>query len=200
MFASDGQGADPELIERLRDKDKRALALAYDRYGHLVYSLLVRITRNPALAEDLLVEVFFRLWTHSPVSCSDKGSLSVWIFSIARTMALDQIRSGDARFRTRPCSLEEVHVPESATFESSGPLIARETMRAAFAELTTNQQRVLELAYFEGLSQSEIAVKLEEPVAIINSWMRSGLSRMRAAVQENQHDSTAKRQILGKTG
>ncbi|MGI8960935.1 MAG: sigma-70 family RNA polymerase sigma factor [Bryobacteraceae bacterium] len=175
--------SDSELIERLCKRDERALAFTYDRYSRVIYSLLVRITRNPSLAEDLLQEVFMRVWTHAHVFVPSKGSLAVWMLSIARNMAIDHARSAEARFIVRLRSIENLDflccAGNSGTRNS---VIESVVVAAAFSNLPSNQQRALELAYFEGYSQSEIAARLHEPLGTVKSWMRSGLSRMRKTI------------------
>jgi RNA polymerase sigma-70 factor, ECF subfamily len=110
----------------------------------------------------------------------------VWLVSIARNMAIDHVRSAQARFATRLRPMEEVeqlsmagaaHEPESAIDRSRA-------VNAGFANLTANEKQVLELAYFEGCSQTEIAERLREPLGTVKSWTRSALSRMRKVIQE----------------
>lgn len=184
--ARTGDNTDSELINRLCNRDQRALVVLYDRYARVVYSLIVRITRNPSSAQDLLQEVFLRVWTHAHVFAPAKGSLSIWILRIARNMALDHVRSNQAQFTMRlrpvenldfPCCADKSHAPNS--------MIASVVVRAAFANLPSNQQRVLKLAYFEGYSQTEIAALLHEPLGTVKSRMRSGLRCMRMAINGN---------------
>ncbi len=109
-----------ELIERLRKRDAEGLAAAYDRYGKLVYSLFVRITRDQSAAEDLVQELFIRLWNRAREFDSSRGALGVWIMSIARNMAIDHVRSAQSRFAKRLQSLDYIdqvcfsHAPNDA--------------------------------------------------------------------------------------
>src|SRR3954449_7956168 len=89
------------LIEQLRQRDPGALEAAYDRYSAVVYSLFLRITRDQSVAEDLVQELFIRVWSRARSFDSSKGALGVWILSIARNMAIDHVRSAQARFATR---------------------------------------------------------------------------------------------------
>ena len=178
-------GADAELINGLRNRDPKGLALAYDRYGRTAYSLFVRITHDQSVAEDLVQELFIRLWNRAQDFDSNRGALGVWILSIARNMAIDYVRSAQARFATRLRPIDHVdqlcfsHNPSDPTSRID---IVR-TVKSAFEVLNENEKRVLELAYFEGFSQSEIAARIHEPLGTVKSWMRSALSRLRAAVK-----------------
>ena len=173
-----------DLIEGLQKRDPAALAAVYDRYGQVVYSLFLRITRDQSAAEDLVQELFIRVWNNARQFNAARGSLSVWILSVARHMAIDHIRSAQSRFASKLRPLEDAErirsMPDAGTHESI--LDQVRTVNAAFSYLNLNQKRVLELAYFEGFSQTEIAEKLNEPLGTVKSWMRSGLSKLRAAV------------------
>ncbi len=105
---------DAELIAGLRKRDAAALSALYDRYGHIVYSLFLRITRDESTAEDLVQELFLRLWNHAHDFDEAKGSAGVWILSIARNMAIDHLRSAGARFATRLRPIEQAERTHAA--------------------------------------------------------------------------------------
>jgi RNA polymerase sigma-70 factor, ECF subfamily len=176
---------DADLIDRLRRRDAEGLAAAYDRYGRIAYSLFLRITRDQSASEDLVQELFIRLWNRGGEFDSNKGTLGVWISSIARNMAIDHVRSSQARLSSRSCSLEHIErLSTNARADDPESFIDRaRRVSAAFANLNSNEKRVLELAYFDGFSQSEIAERLKEPLGTVKSWTRSGLSRMRRAIE-----------------
>jgi RNA polymerase sigma-70 factor (ECF subfamily) len=179
-------GNDSELIERIKRRDPDGLAAAYDGYGPIAYSVLLRITRDRSVAEDLLQELFLRLWNRAHDFDVNRGGLGVWIVSIARNMAIDYIRSAQARFHHRLRSIEDV---DPSRLSGNPPANAESildicrTVSAAFTNLNENEKRVLQLAYFEGCSQSEIAARLNEPLGTVKSWVRSGLGRLRAAMK-----------------
>jgi RNA polymerase sigma-70 factor (ECF subfamily) len=177
--------SDAELIQRLQARDPEALAAVYDRYGQLAYSLIIRITRDEGIAEDLVQELFLRVWNHAREFNRERGALGVWILSIARHMAIDYKRSAQGRFRTRLRPIENTDHPcfsyKSETAESA--IDRMRMVKEAFSGLSSDQKRVLELAYFEGCSQSEIARKLKEPLGTVKSWMRSALERLRMAAK-----------------
>lgn len=177
--------ADAELIRRLQTRDPDALAAVYDRYGQLAYSLFIRITRDEGTAEDLVQELFLRVWSHAREFNFERGTLGVWILSIARHMAIDHTRSAQARFSTRLRPIEHTD-PRCFSYRSEevdSTIDRARTVNEAFSTLSSDQKRVLQLAYFEGCSQSEIAEKLKEPLGTVKSWMRSGLERLRAAAK-----------------
>ena len=174
------------LIEQVGKRDSDALGVLYDRYGQAVYSLFIRTVRDRAAAEDLTQELFLRVWNRARYFDPQKGSLGVWILSIARNMGINHVRSAESRFSAKLRPIEHVDF----RVESTNTVIPSETaidnvrvVQSAFSYLNQKQKRVLELAYFEGLSQSEIAAKLGEPLGTVKSWMRSGLMRMREAIQ-----------------
>lgn len=182
MIESSGDAA---LIERLRGRDPDALAAAYDRYSSIVYSLFLRITRDQSVAEDLVQELFIRVWSHATSFDARKGALGVWILSIARNMAIDHIRSAHARFanRLRPIEHAERSASGNGGHDAESLIDQSRAVNAAFASLNFNQKRVLELAYFQGFSQSEIANQLHEPLGTVKSWMRSALISLRSAIK-----------------
>lgn len=174
-----------ELVAKLHARDTDGIAAAYDRYGRLAYSLFVRITRDQSVAEDLVQELFLRVWNRSREFDPNKGTFGVWILAIARNMAIDHVRSAQSRFQIKLRSLEQTD-QLAFSYKPSDPvsiLDGAKAVREAISELTPNQKRVLEMAYFEGFSQSEIAAKLQEPLGTVKSWTRSALERLRAVVK-----------------
>jgi RNA polymerase sigma-70 factor (ECF subfamily) len=173
-----------ELIERIKRREPEGLTAIYDRFASAAYSVFVRITHDPAAAEDLLQELFFRIWNRGRHFDATKGGLGVWILAIARNMAIDYVRSAHARFKTRLLPIDDINplFLSSKSKELEGTL-DRRAIKAALSALNANEKRVLELAYFEGLSQTEIAAKLDEPLGTVKSWMRSGLGRLRLAMK-----------------
>jgi RNA polymerase sigma-70 factor, ECF subfamily len=174
-----------ELVEKLRNNDPDGLADAYDRYGRVVYSLFVRITHDQSAAEDLVQELFLRLWNRRRDFDANRGALGAWLLSIARNMAIDHIRSAQARFQSK---LRPIDQTDTLRFsykpsEPANVIDSAKAVQEALAELKPNHRKVLELAYFEGYSQSEIAARLEEPLGTVKSWMRAALERVRVAVK-----------------
>lgn len=178
--------SDVDLLNRMRERRSETLQVLYDRYAQIVYSLFFRTTRDTATAEDLVQELFLRVWNRAQYFDPQKGSLGVWILSVARNMAIDHARSAGARFSAKVRPIEESDYqldPKQHSGEHHSAIDDVRTVQAAFSYLSLKQKQVLELAYFEGLSQSEIAAKLSEPLGTVKSWMRSGLTRMREAIR-----------------
>lgn len=177
--------ADSELIARIQKRDPDGLAEAYNRYSGIAYGLFMRITHDQAVAEDLLQELFLRVWNRAREFDAAKGALGVWIISIARNMAIDYLRSAQARFGARLRPIENV---DPSSF-SRGPvdveaiLDSRRAVSDAMSNLSSNERKVLELAYFEGCSQSEIAKRLNEPLGTVKTWTRAGLTRLRGVMR-----------------
>ena len=184
MQAAD-KAVEARIIELLRARNPEGLAAAYDAYARTAFSLLVRITRDSAFAEDLLQEVFLRLWNHAKDFDSNRGTLGVWIMSITRNIAIDHMRSARTRFATRLHNIENADAPCFATDPGSpeSRINDRATVRDAFTALSAEEKRVVELAYFDGFSQTEIAERLQTPLGTVKSRTRSALQRLRAAVK-----------------
>jgi RNA polymerase sigma-70 factor (ECF subfamily) len=176
--------AESELIERIKRREPEGLTAVYDRFGGIAYSVFFRITRDHATAEDLLQELFLRIWNRCRHFDETKGALGVWIVSIARNMAIDYVRSSQARFTARLSPLEDINpLFLSSTSKELESALDRRVIKAALANLSANEKHALELAYFDGLSQTEIAAKLDEPLGTVKSWIRSGLGKLRLAMK-----------------
>jgi RNA polymerase sigma-70 factor (ECF subfamily) len=169
-----------QLIQQVAKQDREAFSQLYDRFSALVFTLAMRMLKVRSDAEDLLQEVFVQLWRQAGSYSQERGSPEAWIISIARSRAIDKIRSirrMEKHFvlTDDPSSAESSLSAESSAAESE----VRITMNSALANLPEAQRRVLELAYFDGLTQTEIADRLAEPLGTIKTRMRSGIQRLR---------------------
>lgn len=169
------------LVERLKKREPRAVAELYDRYGRAVYSLILRIVRNTAVAEDLVQETFLRIWNRVHAFDAERGALGGWMLAVARNRALDYVRSVDGRMAQQISQFEEFDNPGAFTdFEEKLFNIDRARLvRDAMAKLNANQREVIEMAYYEGLSQSEMAQRLNQPLGTVKTWARSALKVLR---------------------
>lgn len=161
----------PDLMGRLAAGDAAALAEFYDRYAGLVNALALRILRDGADAEDVVQEVFLQAWRQAERFDVGRGSPEAWLCTMARSRALDRLRK---RVSRREDSDEAAPVSTAAPRNEVALAV-----RKALASLTDDQRRALELAYYEGLTQSEIAARLEEPLGTVKTRMRTAMIRMR---------------------
>jgi RNA polymerase sigma-70 factor (ECF subfamily) len=172
---------DRALIERLQRRDPQALAELYDRYGRLAYSLVLRVVRDRAIAEDLVQETFLRVWNRVRSIDSERGAIGPWLLAIARNRAIDYLRSSAGRDRSSAVELDESdHAPLYREMEA-GLLVSDQVrrVRAAMEKLAPNHRTVVELAYFEGLSQPEMSAKMGQPLGTIKTWVRTALQSLR---------------------
>jgi RNA polymerase sigma-70 factor, ECF subfamily len=168
------------LIQRISAQNRDAFSQFYDRYSPIVYALALRMLRAQSDAEDLLQEVFLQVWRQATAYSAERGSPEAWLINIARSRAIDKLRSIRRRERSfiltdDPAGAESADNVETSAAESETKLV----MKSALSNLPAAQRRVLELAYFDGLSQTEIAARLAEPLGTIKTRMRSGLQRLR---------------------
>lgn len=177
---------DLPLIEAMMRGDQTAMSTLYDRYAPGVLGLALRITREQADAEDVVVDTFAQVWREASRFENQRGSVAAWLATIARSRALDLLRSRGRRRRLNDAAEAEASVsaPAMGTVAPSpmSALLADERTRrvqTALATLPASQRAALELAYFEGLSQSEIAERLGEPLGTVKTRMRLGLRRLR---------------------
>jgi RNA polymerase sigma-70 factor, ECF subfamily len=171
---------DAELVVRLQRRDPQALAELYDRYGRLAYSLIVRVVRDGALAEDLVQETFLRVWNRAQGIDATRGAVGPWLLAVARNRAIDYLRSASGRERNA-LELEEVDHPSLYT-DMERDILASDkarAVRAALAKLAPKQREVIELAYFEGLTQTEMAERMGQPLGTVKTWVRAALKNLR---------------------
>jgi RNA polymerase sigma-70 factor (ECF subfamily) len=174
-------GNDPvKLIRRVAAGDREAFGRLYDRYAPLVFAFALRVLGRRPEAEDLLQEVFLQAWRQAAAYRQERGTPEAWLSTITRSRAIDRLRS----IRRREKSFVPIQDPSGVDLpgrvEASGSESdARLTLHGVLTELTTAQRIVLEMAYFEGLTQAEIATRLGEPLGTVKTRIRSGLERLR---------------------
>ncbi|HEX5322401.1 MAG TPA: sigma-70 family RNA polymerase sigma factor [Capsulimonadaceae bacterium] len=177
---------DPDLARRLKNRDPRAMAELYDRYGRIAFALILRIVRNEGAAEDLVQETFIRVWNRVHAFDHEKGALGPWVLAVARNRAIDYLRSVEARLEKNALELDKLEQPGLFMNVDNTVLnIDRvRQLRGAFEKLTPNQRLVLELAYYEGLSQTEMAERLKQPLGTVKTWVRTALKLLRDELGE----------------
>ena len=171
---------DHDLLAACAEGDEQALGSLYDRYGKVAYGLALRVVRDAALAEDAVQEAFLAVWRQAASFDRSRGRPSTWILTFVHRRAVDLVRS-QARFNALPDELA-VKAPQAVVAESAGDdATLRETRReaqAALATLAEPERQVLELAYWGGLTQSEIATALGIPAGTVKSRTFNALARL----------------------
>ena len=177
---------DHDLIAACAEGDEQALGSLYDRFGKVAYRLALRVVRDSALAEDVVQEAFLMVWRQAESFDPFRGKASTWIFTLVHRRAVDVVRR-QARFKALPDQLE-VMAPQSVVAESVDDDVelreARRDVRAALATLSEVEREVLELAYWGGLTQSEIATSLGIPTGTVKSRTFNALSHLREALSQ----------------
>lgn len=179
--------ADRQLVARMATGDESALAQLYDRHARTAYAIAFAITRERADAEEAVADAFNQVWRNAAQYEADRGSVAAWLATMTRTRALDVLRARGRRLRAleRAAHLDETGLatpvaaadaPDRAPERDE----ARRLVTSSLAELPLPQRRVVELAYFNGLTQSEIAAELQEPLGTVKTRMRAALEKLRA--------------------
>lgn len=170
--------SDARLIVSVRMGDQQAMGELYDRYSSLVYSVALRVLGETGAAEDVLQEVFMQLWRRPEGFDSARGSLAPWLAVIARNRAIDAIRK-----RKPETDLEDVILSvEPDLTDGADRKLAAEQVRRKLGEMPELQRSALEMAFFEGLTHSEIAAKTGTPLGTIKTRIRTALTSLRTAV------------------
>jgi RNA polymerase sigma-70 factor (ECF subfamily) len=180
--ASDDARADIALLGRVIARDGRAIGELYDRHSRLLYGLILRILRNRSEAEEVLQEVFVQVWTRADTYNVELGAPVAWLVRIARNRAIDQIRSNSVRARTAEATPlpPPVETPEArAVMSEQQRAIAR-----ALDTLPLEQRELIEHAYFQGLTQSELAERFHLPLGTVKTRVRTGMMALRRELQQ----------------
>ena len=181
--SAETQAEDRDCLRRLAAGDSDAAGHLYDRHARAMYSLVLRIVADEGDAEDVVQEVFAQAWRQAVRYDPSRGAVGAWLLMMARTRAIDRLRAGSRR-RAR-----ETEVEAAGSAPGPGPLegaVAGETRRhvlRAMEELTDVQRRALELAYFEGMTHTEVAAALGEPLGTIKTRIRQGMLHLKERLQ-----------------
>src|SRR6267378_1650520 len=171
---------DRELIRRMASKDANALDTFYTCYNRVAFSFVLRIVGNREDAEDVLTDVFWQVWEQSSRYDSSRGKPIAWLLTIARTRAIDCLRSTN-RQHTRNDDFEEER-PAAPPPSEPDPFVTADTrnaMREALQTLSEQQRIPLEMAYFQGMSHTEIAASLGQPLGTVKDRIRTGMTHLR---------------------
>ncbi|WP_225913720.1 sigma-70 family RNA polymerase sigma factor [Leptolyngbya ohadii] len=176
---------DLELLNAVKRGQVECLGILYDRYARLVYGLAFRILENAEEAEDVTQDVFLTLWRQDAYNPS-RGSLSSFLTTMTRSRSIDKLRARGTkqRFLQRWQSLVRTESAPASPLETVSVQERSERVREALSQLPDTERQVLEIAYYEGLSQSEISERLQVPLGTVKSRSRQGLLKLRRTLQD----------------
>ena len=181
------ESTDIELLNALKAGQINALSTLYDRYANLVYGLALRILNEPEEAEDVTQEVFLKIWNRFNLYDPSRGSFSSFLVTMARSRAIDKLRSRGSRFRF--LQRWQSIIAHSASSESPLDCASMEErsqlVQSALTTLSDNERQILEISYYEGLSYSATAKRLDLPLGTVKSRARTGLRKLRHALKHS---------------
>ena len=178
---------DLELMARISARDQTAFASLYDRYSEVLYTLILRVVKTSDNAEDILQEVFLQLWNKAALFSESRGSVYTWLISMARNKAIDHLRSKERAPQESGIDAA-IALPETGYL--ADPLHAtisaecERHMKDALALLTSQQREIIELSYYGGYTQTQIAERMAVPLGTVKTWMRQGMLTLRAYLKE----------------
>jgi RNA polymerase sigma-70 factor, ECF subfamily len=175
--------SDEALLSLAASSDDQALAELYDRFGGVAYGLALRILRDEALAQDAVQEAFLAVWRSADRFLAERAKASTWILTLVHRRAVDLVRREDRR-RGEPLEHGAEPVAPATTEDEATIGFERRVVQEALRQLTPEQREALELGYYGGLTQSELAERLGQPLGTIKSRMFTGLSRLRDLLAE----------------
>jgi RNA polymerase sigma-70 factor, ECF subfamily len=183
--------SDEAVVALIARSDQDALAELYDRFGRVAYGLAVRVLRDEKLAEDAVQEAFLSAWRNADRFIPERAKASTWLLTFVHRRAVDLVRREDRR-RAEPLPESSEQPLGGSTEEDVWLRFERERVQAALLRLPDQQREALELAYYGGFSQSELAERLGQPVGTIKSRMFAGLARLRELLAEPNGESAWK--------
>ncbi len=191
-FAVPGSETFPALIARIAAGDRDAFGRFYDLASPLAFGLIRRVLRDPDAAAEVLQEVFWQVWQEASQYDPKRGSPEAWLVMRAKTRAIDRLRSMRRRDRTFVAPVDEsvAQAPDRQADDPAAAAADRGLVQTALAQLPEPQRRVIELAFFDGLTQTEIAARLGEPLGTVKTRARLGLERLRGALRGERLSAT----------
>jgi RNA polymerase sigma factor (sigma-70 family) len=187
--------SDEALVALVARGDESALADLYDRVGRVAYGLAFRIVRDDRLAEDAVQEGFLAAWRSAAGFSPERAKASTWILTLVHRRAVDLVRREDRR-RAEPLdAVAEAAEPASSAEDAAWRRFERERVQEALSRLPDAQREAIELAYYRGFTQSELAERLGEPLGTIKSRMFAGLARLRELLDDSAKDGTWNREF-----
>jgi RNA polymerase sigma-70 factor (ECF subfamily) len=180
--------SDEAVLALVARADEQALSELYRRFGRLAYGLAFRILRDDALAQDAVQEAFLGVWRSAGRFTAERAKPSTWLLTLVHRRAVDLVRREERR-RTEPLQPDS-EPPGSASPDEAELLNQRQTIREALRKLPSEQREAIELAYYGGYTQSELAERLGQPLGTIKSRMFTGLARLRETLEETAVSQT----------
>jgi RNA polymerase sigma-70 factor (ECF subfamily) len=179
MHPPENHEEDTELLVRIHGGDDQAMASLYDRYSRIVYSVALRVLRDAASAEDVLQEIFMQVWRNPKSFSPARGSLGGWLAVVTRNRSIDALR------RKRPMDpIDELQLPSKCNLaDEAERSTMMERARVVIQQLPVEQRKTLEMAFFDGLTHSEIAEMTGDPLGTVKTRIRSALLALRKAFQ-----------------
>ena len=184
--ASQSRQADQASLERIARGDEHALAELYDRHARLIFSLALRILQVRADAEDIVQEIFAQVWAQAARYDPSRGAVAAWMLMLARSRAIDRLRARKARPEAGGETDAAERIPDAAVTQDLELLSAEQAsrLRRALEGLPEAQREALELAYYEGLTHAEVAVRLAEPLGTIKTRIRQAVIKLRESLSQ----------------
>ena len=190
------EGLRPEdavsLVARMAKGDREAFSRFYDALASVAFGLIRRVLRDPGVAEEVLQDVFWEVWRDAPQYDPGRGSPEAWLLMRAKSRAIDKLRSIRRRGQTFVAPVDEsvARAPDTVANRPGAALEERGQVERGLTQLPAAQRQVIELAFFGGLTQSEIATRLGEPLGTVKTRARLGLERLRSVLGGEQRPTT----------
>lgn len=181
--------SDEDCLAAISRGNEQALANLFDRYNRILFSFITRILSERQDAEDVLQEVFLQVWRTAGTFDERRGRAFTWLVTLARSRAIDRLRSAAVRERAITETLDDLTGPESepSALDDAQLMEKREVVKSALRKLPREQTETLLLAYFAGLSQTEIAERTTTPLGTVKTRMRSGLAKLRNILADQKN-------------
>ncbi|MHA3775396.1 sigma-70 family RNA polymerase sigma factor [Verrucomicrobiota bacterium sgz303538] len=176
-----------QLLQRTGQGDRRAFSDLYDRFSGVLFATAIRILNNQEAAEDVLQDVFLQIWEKAPLYDSSRGKPLTWAITLTRNKAIDRLRALQRRHRLQEQVEKETHLfdqlDDRSSLDAVDAVEKGHLVRDAITSLPKEQREAIELAFFAGLTQVEIAEQLDEPLGTVKARIRRGMMRLRGALE-----------------
>ena len=183
MSASSSPEEPIRLLQKIVNKDKEAFGLFYDRFAPMAFGLALRILRNRPDAEEVTQDVFYQIWLKASNFNHKRGNPEAWLITMIRSRSIDRLRSVQRKQKNTQSADETLESKMPSLKSDAGTSDARMDLQGPMSELPSSQREALELAYFQGMTQTEIASRLDLPLGTVKTRMRDGLKKLRGLME-----------------